>query len=395
MGSVKQTLMPTYQRLSVGFVRGDGVWLWDEVGNRYLDALSGIAVAGLGHAHPEVAAAIADQAQTLLHTSNIYRIPLQEQLGGRLCDLAGMERVFFCNSGAEANEAAIKIARRYGHQQGVALPTIIVADNAFHGRTMATLTATGNRKAHAGFEPLVAGFIRVPYDDLEAVRQVASNDSNVVAVLVEPVQGEGGIIIPDPGYLGGLREICDEHQWLLMLDEIQTGMGRTGEWFACQLSGSRPDVMTLAKALGNGVPIGACLARGRAAEVLVPGTHGSTFGGNHLACRAALAVIDVLSQQALPQRAAELGASILKGLGESVGEHPRVRAIRGAGLMLGIELDLPCADLVSLALDQGLLINVTAGNVVRLLPPLIFEQEHVNLLIERLAVAVEEFGSRQ
>ncbi len=395
MGSVKQTLMPTYQRLSVGFVRGDGVWLWDEVGNRYLDALSGIAVAGLGHAHPEVAAAIADQAQTLLHTSNIYRIPLQEQLGGRLCDLAGMERVFFCNSGAEANEAAIKIARRYGHQQGVALPTIIVADNAFHGRTMATLTATGNRKAHAGFEPLVAGFIRVPYDDLEAVRQVASNDSNVVAVLVEPVQGEGGIIIPDPGYLGGLREICDEHQWLLMLDEIQTGMGRTGEWFACQLSGSRPDVMTLAKALGNGVPIGACLARGRAAEVLVPGTHGSTFGGNHLACRAALAVIDVLSQQALPQRAAELGASILKGLGESVGEHPRVRAIRGAGLMLGIELDLPCADLVSLALDQGLLINVTAGNVVRLLPPLIYEQEHVNLLIERLAVAVEEFGSRQ
>jgi acetylornithine aminotransferase len=387
--------MPTYQRLSVGFVRGDGVWLWDEVGNRYLDALSGIAVAGLGHAHPEVAAAIADQAQTLLHTSNIYRIPLQEQLGGRLCDLAGMERVFFCNSGAEANEAAIKIARRYGHQQGVALPTIIVADNAFHGRTMATLTATGNRKAHAGFEPLVAGFIRVPYDDLEAVRQVASNDSNVVAVLVEPVQGEGGIIIPDPGYLGGLREICDEHQWLLMLDEIQTGMGRTGEWFACQLSGSRPDVMTLAKALGNGVPIGACLARGRAAEVLVPGTHGSTFGGNHLACRAALAVIDVLSQQALPQRAAELGASILKGLGESVGEHPRVRAIRGAGLMLGIELDLPCADLVSLALDQGLLINVTAGNVVRLLPPLIYEQEHVNLLIERLAVAVEEFGSRQ
>jgi acetylornithine aminotransferase len=387
--------MPTYQRLSVGFVRGDGVWLWDEVGNRYLDALSGIAVAGLGHAHPEVAAAIADQAQTLLHTSNIYRIPLQEQLGGRLCDLAGMERVFFCNSGAEANEAAIKIARRYGHQQGVALPTIIVADNAFHGRTMATLTATGNRKAHAGFEPLVAGFIRVPYDDLEAVRQVASNDSNVVAVLVEPVQGEGGIIIPDPGYLGGLREICDEHQWLLMLDEIQTGMGRTGEWFACQLSGSRPDVMTLAKALGNGVPIGACLARGRAAEVLVPGTHGSTFGGNHLACRAALAVIDVLSQQALPQRAAELGASILKGLGESVGEHPRVRAIRGAGLMLGIELDLPCADLVSLALDQGLLINVTAGNVVRLLPPLIDEQEHVNLLIERLAVAVEEFGSRQ
>ena len=284
MGSVKQTLMPTYQRLSVGFVRGDGVWLWDEVGNRYLDALSGIAVAGLGHAHPEVAAAIADQAQTLLHTSNIYRIPLQEQLGGRLCDLAGMERVFFCNSGAEANEAAIKIARRYGHQQGVALPTIIVADNAFHGRTMATLTATGNRKAHAGFEPLVAGFIRVPYDDLEAVRQVASNDSNVVAVLVEPVQGEGGIIIPDPGYLGGLREICDEHQWLLMLDEIQTGMGRTGEWFACQLSGSRPDVMTLAKALGNGVPIGACLARGRAAEVLVPGTHGSTFGGNHGKC---------------------------------------------------------------------------------------------------------------
>jgi acetylornithine/N-succinyldiaminopimelate aminotransferase len=395
MGRDNQTLMPTYQRLSVGFVRGEGVWLWDEAGNRYLDALSGIAVAGLGHAHSAVAAAIADQAQTLLHTSNIYRIPLQEQLGDRLCDLSQMERVFFCNSGAEANEAAIKIARRYGHQRGVELPTIIVADNAFHGRTMATLTATGNRKAHAGFEPLVAGFIRVPYDDLEAVEQVAGNESNVVAVLIEPVQGEGGINIPDPGYLQGLREICDRHQWLLMLDEIQTGMGRTGEWFAWQHTGVRPDVMTLAKALGNGVPIGACLARDEAAAVLVPGTHGSTFGGNHLACRAALAVVDVLSQESMPERAAQLGVSMLQGLGEAIGDHPRVRAIRGTGLMLGIEFDTPCGDLVSLALDQGLLINVTAGSVVRLLPPLIYEQEHVSLLVERLAAAVQTFGEQQ
>ena len=394
MGRDNQTLMPTYQRLSVGFVRGDGVWLWDEAGNRYLDALSGIAVAGLGHAHPAVAAAIADQAQTLLHTSNIYRIPLQEQLGDRLCELSQMERVFFCNSGAEANEAAIKIARRYGHQRGVELPTIIVADNAFHGRTMATLTATGSRKAHAGFEPLVAGFIRVPYNDLEAVEQVADNESNVVAVLIEPVQGEGGVNIPDPAYLQGLREICDRHHWLLMLDEVQTGMGRTGKWFAWQHSGVRPDVMTLAKALGNGVPIGACLARGEAAAVLVPGTHGSTFGGNHLACRAALTVIDVLSQESLPQRAAQLGTSVLQGLGEAIGEHPGVRAIRGTGLMLGIEFDAPCGELVSLAMEQGLLINVTAGNVVRLLPPLIYEQEHVNLLVERLAAAAHAFGER-
>lgn len=286
-------LMSTYSRLPVEFQRGDGIWLWDSEGRQYLDALSGIAVCGLGHAHPAVTSAIAEQAGTLVHTSNLYGIGLQGQLADKLCSLSQMDRVFFSNSGAEANEAAIKIARLFGHSKGIDNPAIIVMDKSFHGRTLATLTATGNRKVQAGFEPLVQGFIRVPYNDLDAIGKVAANSQDVAAILVEPIQGEGGINIPDEAYLDGIRALCDDNNWLMMLDEIQTGMGRTGRWFAWQHSNARPDVVTLAKALGNGVPIGACLASGKAAEMMQPGSHGTTFGGNPLACRAAIAVLEI------------------------------------------------------------------------------------------------------
>ncbi len=386
--------MQTYNRLPVGFERGQGAWLWDGDGRRYLDAIAGVAVAVLGHAHPEVAEAVADQAATLVHTSNLFRIPLQEHLGERLCALADMDRAFFGNSGAEANEAAIKIARRYGHNRGIAEPAILVTEGAFHGRTMATLTATGNRKVQAGFEPLVAGFKRVPYDDLTAIEQVGQHDRDVVAVLVEPIQGEGGIVIPSEGYLRGLREICDRFGWLLMLDEIQTGMCRTGTWFAFQQEAIRPDVFTLAKALGNGVPIGACLARGEASEVLVPGTHGSTFGGNPLACRAALTVLNVLEREDLAARAADLGQLIMNELDERLGGNADVRAIRGRGLMMAVEMARPCGELARVCLDEGLLINVTAGTVVRLLPPLVLTDSEADQLVTRLVTAIERFGGR-
>ena len=380
--------MNTYQRLPLAFVRGSGAWLWDEKGDRYLDALGGIAVAALGHAHTALADALGDQAHTLIHTSNLYRIPLQEELGRQLCDLSGMSRAFFCNSGAEANEAAIKIARKFGHGRDIRVPCVLVMEGSFHGRTMATLTATGNRKVQAGFEPLVAGFKRVPYDDLDAVGQVAAVDPDVVAVLVEPVQGEGGVNIPDRGYLAGLRELCDRHGWLLMVDEIQTGMARTGEWFAFQHHGIQPDVITLAKALGNGIPIGACLAGGDAAEILTAGSHGTTFGGNPFACRAGLTVIEEIQGNDLAQRASDLGLRILKKLNQHLGTDPRVRAIRGLGLMIALEFDQPCAELVPLCIDQGLLINVTAGNVVRLLPPLVLKDDEADLLVQRLVTAV-------
>ena len=383
--------MQTYLRLPVGFARGQGAWLWDTTGKRYLDALAGLAVTTLGHAHPQVAEAIADQAHTLLHTSNLYDIPLQKQLGKRLCNVAQMERAFFCNSGAEANEAAIKVARRFGHQKGIDLPAIVVTDGAFHGRTLATLTATGNRKVHAGFEPLVSGFKRVPFNHLEAIRQLSRSDQNVVAVFVEPIQGEGGINIPDPGYLRGLREICNRNHWLLMLDEIQTGMCRTGEWFAYQHDEIVPDVMTVAKALGNGIPIAACMARGPAAEVLVPGSHGSTFGGNPFACRVALTVLDILEQDQFSDRATRLGGRILGALEQRLAGCASVRAIRGRGLMMAVELDRPCTELVSLAIEQGLLINVTAERVIRLLPPLIFSDEEADILVERLAMVIKKF----
>jgi len=383
--------MHTYQRLPVTFAHGEGAWLVDTEGKRYLDVLSGIAVCGLGHAHPAVTTAIREQAGKLLHTSNLYGIAEQEQLGETLCRLSGMHRVFFGNSGAEANEAAIKLARLHGHRRGIDKPAIVVMENSFHGRTLATLSATGNRKSQAGFEPLVQGFVRVPFDDLDALRAVAANHANVVAVLVEPVQGEGGIRIPGPGYLDGVRAICDDQGWLMMLDEVQSGMGRTGRYFAFQHSEVSPDVMTLAKALGNGVPIGACLARDGAADLFGPGSHGSTFGGNPLACRAALAVCETLESEDLPARAAELGERLLADFRNALDGLAPVREIRGHGLMLGIELDRPCAQLVPTALQAGLLINVTAGNVVRLLPPLTLSDDEASHLVETLSPIIRAF----
>ncbi len=386
------SLMATYRRLPVAFTEGQGAWLKDQAGKRYLDALSGIAVCNLGHAHPAVTQALCQQAGQLLHTSNLYQIPLQQQLGERLTRLAGMERVFFANSGAEANEAAIKLARLHGHRRGIEQPLILVMENSFHGRTMATLSATGNRKIQAGFEPLLPGFVRVPFDDLDAIALAAENEPRIVAVLVEPVQGEGGVNIPQPGYLSSIRRLCDQHGWLMMLDEIQTGIGRTGRWFAFQhQDGAQPDVMTLAKALGNGVPIGACLARGEAAEVLQPGTHGSTYGGNPLACRAALAVLDTLEQDGLIEAAETLGKHISDALAGALAGQAGVKEIRHLGLMIGIELDRPCAGLVGQALEQGLLINVTAERVVRLLPPLIMEPGEADRLVDTLASLIGNF----
>jgi acetylornithine/N-succinyldiaminopimelate aminotransferase len=384
-------LMATYKRLPVTFVRGEGAWLWDSDGRRYLDALSGIAVCGLGHAHPAVREALCEQAGLLIHTSNLYQIAEQQSLGEALTAYAGMDRVFFSNSGAEANEAAIKLARLYAHRKGLKEPAILVTEGSFHGRTLATLSATGNRKVQAGFEPLVQGFVRVPYDDLAAVQTAAANRHNIAAILVEPIQGEGGINIPAADYLPGLRALCDAHDWLLMLDEIQTGMGRTGLPFAHQHSGIQPDIMTLAKGLANGVPIGACLARGAAADVFAPGNHGSTFGGNPLACRAARTVIETLGREDLAGRAAAMGEYLLEGLHRRLGGQPGVVAVRGRGLMLGIELDRPCGDLVQRALAIGLLINVTAERVIRLLPPLILDGAQADMLLEGLASLVGDF----
>ena len=377
-------VMETYKRLPVAFTRGSGVWLEDAEGKRYFDALTGIAVCGLGHAHPGVTRAIADQAGALLHTSNLYQIPLQEQLADRLCALSGMERIFFANSGAEANEAAIKIARLYGHKRGMARPSTIVVDGSFHGRTMATLTATGSRKVQAGFEPLLSGFVRAPYNDLAAIRQIAENTSEVCAVLVEPVLGEGGIVIPDDDYLPGLRRICDDNDWLLMLDEVQTGNGRTGTFFAYQHTDVLPDVVTTAKGLGNGIPIGACLAQGEAAEIFQPGNHGSTFGGNPLVCAAALAVLQALEEDGLMARAAVLGERILDGLRTALKGHNGIRDIRGKGLMIGIEMNAPCTELVGRGIQEGILINVTQDSVVRLLPPLIMTDAEADDLVQRV-----------
>ena len=383
--------MNTYARLPVAFSRGEGVWLWDEQGKRYLDAVAGVAVNGLGHAHPKLAQAICEQAKTLIHTSNLYQIPKQEQLGTRLAQLAGMDKVFLCNSGAEANEAAIKLARLYGHNKGIDSPAIIVMEKSFHGRTMATLTATGNRKVQAGFEPLVSGFVRVPYNDIPSINLIAEHNKNVVAILVEPVQGEGGIQIPQPAYLQELRRICDSHGWLLMLDEVQTGIGRTGSLFAFQQTGITPDVMALAKGLGSGMPIGACLAKGAAAEVFKPGNHGSTFGGNPLACAAALATLDAIEEQNLCKQAADIGAYICDGLSKQLAGTAGVVQIRGAGLMIGVELDRPCGDLVKLALAQGLIINVTADSVVRLLPPLVMKRDEAQQVVDMLAPLIKDF----
>jgi acetylornithine/N-succinyldiaminopimelate aminotransferase len=388
---MSDSLMATYKRLPVSFERGEGVWLWDHRGNRYLDALSGVAVCGLGHAHPAVRDAVCSQAGRLIHTSNLYRIELQERLSEKLARLSGLERTFFGNSGAEANEAAIKIARLYGHKQGIENPTIVVMENSFHGRTLATLSATGSRKVQAGFEPLVKGFARVPFDDIAALHAVAKSTPNVVAVMVEPIQGEGGIHIPADDYLNQVRALCDEHGWLLILDEIQSGMGRSGRWFAHQYNGITPDVMTLAKGLGNGVPIGACLARGKAAETFGPGSHGSTFGGNLLACAAALAVLETIERENLPARAETLGGRLLSDFADALQGVVGVEEIRGRGLLIGIELDRPCADLVSMALERGLLLNVTAERVVRLLPPLILSDSEAAELVETTAGLIRDF----
>jgi acetylornithine/N-succinyldiaminopimelate aminotransferase len=384
-------LMNTYGRLPVAFERGEGVWLWDTQGKRYLDALSGIAVSGVGHAHPRLVQAIATQAGRIIHASNLYQIPEQERLADRLCDLAAMDTAFFCNSGCEANEAAIKIARLFGHYKGIEYPTVVVMEKAFHGRTIATLSATGSRKVQAGFEPLLTGFARVPYNDRDALATVAANNKNVVAVLVEPIQGESGINVPDDGYLMHLRQVCDSQGWLLMLDEVQSGVGRTGKWFAHQHIGIKPDVMTLAKGLGNGLPIGACLAAGSAATVFKPGSHGSTFGGNPLATMAAYTTLQIIAEEGLLDNATRIGDLIRTTLRERFAGYSAVKQIRGKGLMVGIELDRPCGDLVQSALDRGLLINVTAETVVRLLPPLIMQPPEAVQLIEALSGLIHDF----
>lgn len=384
-------LMNTYARQPVSFTHGEGAWLFDAAGNRYLDGLAGVAVNTLGHAHPRFTAALKAQIDSLIHCSNIYQVTEQESLADKLCALSGMQEVFFCNSGCEANEAAIKLARMYGHNRGIDNPSIIVMEKAFHGRTLATLSATGNRKVQAGFEPLVSGFVRVPYNDLEAVRQVAQHNREVVAVLVEPIQGEGGIRTLDIAYLQQIRKLCDENNWLLMLDEVQCGIGRTGKWFGFQHTDILPDVMTLAKGLGSGVPIGACLTAGNAVGTFKPGNHGSTFGGNPLACTAGLNTLNIIEQDGLLNHADEIGKFIRNGLSASLQGVNGVKDIRGQGLMIGIELDKPCGDLVKLALAKGLLINVTADTVVRLLPPLILSQAEAQQMIDILSPLIKDF----
>ncbi len=393
MSKFENTLMPTYARKDVTFVSGDGVWLISDKQEEYLDALAGIAVCGLGHAHPDVSNAIADQAATLTHTSNIYRIGLQEELGQKLCELSGMEKVFFGNSGAEANEAAIKLARLHGHYKNISEPAIIVMENSFHGRTMATLTATGNRKAHAGFEPLVPGFVRAAYNDVESVENILQNNTNISAILVEPIQGEGGIRLPESDYLPKLKSLCEKHEILLMLDEVQTGNGRTGKWFCFQHTTIHPDVLVTAKGLGNGMPIGACLAKGHAATLFAPGSHGSTFGGNALACRASLSTLNTIEKNKLLTNATDIGSYIVKELQKKLSENTLVKEVRGKGLMIGIEMKVPCSQLVDNCLDNKLLINVTAEKVIRLLPPLIFNKANADSMIEILTKCINELST--
>ena len=382
--------MPTYARLAVTFDRGEGAWLWDENQQRYLDALSGIAVCNLGHAHPAVHEAICQQSAKLLHTSNLYQIASQEKLADKLIQMSGMTNVFFSNSGAEANEAAIKLARKFGHSKGIETPKIIVMDKSFHGRTLATLSATGNAKIQQGFEPLVEGFIRVPYNDIAAIKTVLAENPSVVAILVEPIQGEGGVNIPAADYLNQIRALCDEYDVLMMLDEIQTGIGRTGKFLAFQHNEIIPDVCTLAKALGNGVPIGACLAHGKAADLFVAGNHGSTFGGNPLACSAAFAVLNTLKNSDLITQATEKGNTICDAFQEKLNSNAHVLNIRHLGLMIGIELDTPCTALDGKALSAGLLINVTQDKVIRLLPPLVIDTNQITQLVDTLSTLIQE-----
>jgi acetylornithine/N-succinyldiaminopimelate aminotransferase len=384
-------LMNNYARQAVAFTHGEGCLLFDAQGRRFLDGLAGIAVNTLGHNHPRLVAALNRQVARLIHVSNLYRIPEQELLADRLAALSGMDEVFFCNSGCEANEAAIKLARLFGHQKGIDQPAIVVMEHAFHGRTLATLSATGNRKVQAGFEPLVPGFVRVPFDDLVAIEQVAANNPNVVAVLFEPLQGEGGIHVAHDDFMRGLRRICDDKGWLFMVDEVQCGIGRTGAWFAHQHAGIRADVMTLAKGLGSGVPVGACLTAGAATGVFKPGNHGSTFGGNPLACVAALTTLEVIEQDGLMARAVALGERIRGRVRERLADQAAIVDIRGSGLMIGIELDRSCGALVAAGLDAGILINVTADKVVRLLPPLVMTDAEADELVDKLAALIRQF----
>jgi len=383
--------MNTYSRLPVTFVKGEGVWLWDDQGERYLDALAGIAVCGLGHCHPRLTKAICEQAKTLIHTSNLFHIEKQERLAERLTGLSGMDNAFFCNSGAEANETAIKLARLHGHNKGISLPTIIVMERSFHGRTMATLTASGNRKVQAGFEPLLTGFVRVPYNNMEAITQVAVNNKDVVAVLVEPFQGEGGVNIPEAHYLQELRNLCNQYGWFLMLDEVQSGIGRSGKWFAFQHSNIKPDVVTLAKGLGGGVAIGACLAQGDAAEVFKPGNHASTFGGNPLACAAAIETLAVIAEEDLLDRAAQLGDFMRDRFRNQLAGVTGVVQVRGQGLIIGIELAVPCVELVRKALAKKLLINVTSDKVIRLLPAFVMQQAEAEQVVDMICELIKEF----
>ena len=384
-------LLPTYNRQPVRFVRGEGPYLWDESGVQYLDAVSGIAVTGLGHAHPDLAEALCDQARTLVHTSNLYGIPWQEKLGERLATLSGMEKVFFGNSGSEANEAAIKLARLHGRRREIEAPKIAVMEHSFHGRTLAALSATGNTAIQQGFEPLLGGFERVPYGDIAALEALA-DDPQIAAVLLEPVQGEGGVRPAPEGYLAAVRELCDRQDWLMMVDEVQTGIARTGRWFGFQHeAGVLPDVMSLAKGLGNGVPIGACLTAGRATDLFAPGSHGSTFGGNPLVCRAAATVLDVIERDGLVARAETLGNKIAKRIREGLADEAGCREVRGRGLMIGIELDRPAGELVARALKEGLLINVTAGSVVRLLPPMILSASQADLIADGVVGVIRDW----
>ena len=388
---VGEALMNTYGDRSVTLVKGEGCWLWDSSGKKYLDSLSGIAVCGLGHGHGAITSALAEQASKLNHCSNFFDIPGQRELAEKLCAISGMSKVFFGNSGAEANEAAIKIARLYGKNRNIKTPTVIVMDNAFHGRTIATLSASGSRKVQAGFEPLVAGFVRAPFNDLDALKKIAENNPNICAVLVEPIQGEGGIVVPADNYLSDLREICSQNDWLLMLDEVQTGNARTGEYFCYQHSKILPDVITTSKGLGNGVPIGACLAGDQAADIFNPGNHGSTFGGNPLSCAAALAVLKVIRKEDLMSRAEKIGNRITSKLKHELCDVEHVQDIRGLGCMVGIQLDRPCKSLFSQALESGLIINVTADYVVRLLPPLIMTDEETDILVSILSPLIKKF----
>ena len=382
-------LMKTYNRKKISFQKGKGIYLWDTDNKKYLDTLSGLAVTSLGHAHPEIADVIHKQSKTLIHTSNAFVIQQQKILAKRLCMLTGMEKAFFCNSGAEAVETAIKIARKYGNDKKINNPKIIVMENSFHGRTMAALSATGNDKAHQGFYPLLDGLLRVPYSDISAIEKLAAKDNSIVAILLESIQGEGGVIIPDEGYLKKLRKICDKHEWLLMIDEVQSGLCRTGKWFGFQHSSISPDVVTVAKALGNGIPIGACLARNSAAEVLTPGSHGSTFGGNFLATTVAIKVLDIMKQQNLCENARIMGKYFEEQLNKLLNKN-LIKEIRCKGLMIGIELNTKCLHYVEEALELGLVINVTKESIIRLLPPLIIDKTHVDKIIILLTKLIRE-----